>query len=193
VVIGLVPLIPPGSPYSTRKNMKSLIDQALDYFTAMDANAIPGQVPSDMQTGRTQDDWIYWQPIDSNVSDSDIFEMEQHFGFKFPPSYIDLLKHKHFIELHIGEVSFFKHPSVGWKSELKEAVSNGYPKDHLITKGYFPFAHFSDWGLWCFGVNERDQNGECAIYLWDHEQPELFKRVADNIRDGLLYEKKKQA
>ncbi|QDU97048.1 SMI1/KNR4 family protein [Lignipirellula cremea] len=165
--------------------MKNLIDNALDYWEASKLNCHPGDVPSDMLTGETEDDWSFWNAIESKVTTDEIHDLEKHLGVTFPPSYKELLQHRHFIELQIGEVSFFSHPSSGWRASITDAVFGGYPRALLIDKGYMPFANYSDWGLWCFGLNEPNQDGEFPIYQWDHECAEDFVRVANDLQTGL--------
>ena len=165
--------------------MKDLIDKALDYWEKEKLNCHPGNVPTDMQTGDTDDDWIYWKAPESKVTGEEIRALEEYLGVSFPPSYKELLQHRHFIELQIGEVSFFSHPSTGWKASITGAVFGEHPREPMIDKGYFPFAIYSDWGLWCFGLNEAKADGECPIFEWDHERAEDFVKVADDLQTGL--------
>jgi hypothetical protein len=58
----------------------------------------------------------------------------------------------------------------------------------IPDKGYLPFANYSDWGLWCFSLNERNEQNECPVYLWDHERPDDFEFVADNLEAALKKE-----
>ena len=39
--------------------------------------------------------------------------------------------------------------------------------------------------MWCFGVNEFDENGECPVYLWDHESNDHHDYVARTLIDAL--------
>lgn len=167
----------------------SLIDEAIALAEQSDLNCHPGKVPLNMRTGRTEDDWVYWMAIPSTANDLELREVEERLGTSFSPQYREVLQYKHFIELQIGEVSFFRHPSDSWKEVLFKNVFGGYPKELLIEKGYLPFADYSDWGLWCFAVNEANESGEYPIYLWDHERPEEFKLVADDLASGLQCER----
>ena len=148
-----------------------LVDQSLAHWESKKLNCIPGAVPEAMRTGEIQDDWKYWRAINSTVTDQDIEEMQRLLGVRISKQYQELLRHKHFIELQIGEVSIFPHPVEGWKSRITKAVFGGYPKELLIEKGYLPFADYSDWGLLCFRVTEQNADGEYPVYRWDHEKP----------------------
>ncbi len=165
--------------------MKELIDTALAYWESEELNCHPGDIPKEMITSKTEDDWNYWKAIESKVTDEEIKELEEYLNVTFPPTYVELLKYKHFIELQIGEVSVLPHPSFGWRASITDAVFGGYPRELLIDKGYMPFANYSDWGLWCFGLKEKNEVGEYPIYQWDHERPEEFVKVADDLASGL--------
>lgn len=167
-----------------------IIDEALDELMANDLNCRPVKIPQNMATGKSHDDWNYWKPIESTVTNQEIEELEDILGVKFPDQYKELLKYKHFIELYVGEVDFFSHPSSNWRTSIADGVLNGYPKKFLLDKGYLPFANYSDWGLWCFDINERDEQNECPVYLWDHEVVENFEYVAVNLQTALLSELK---
>ena len=162
-----------------------LIDASLSHWEQLGANSLPREIPERMRTGVSEDDWVYWKAIDSTVTDSDIGEISGMLGVELSPQYVALLRHKHFMELQFGEVSIFPHPVDLWKATIRKAVFGGYPKELLIEKGFLPFADFSDWGLWCFGLNERNSEEEYPIYLWDHDRPEEFVRVADDLESGL--------
>ena len=162
-----------------------LIDQSLGNWDSKKLNCHPGAVPEAMRTGEVQDDWQYWRAINSTVTDEDIEETERLLGVRISKQYQELLRHKHFIELHIGEASIFRHPVDTWKSDIAKAVFGGYPKELLIEKGYLPFADYSDWGLLCFRVTEQNADGEYSVYRWDHESPEKFEYFASDLRSAL--------
>ena len=164
-----------------------LLDQALSDWQSKKLNCHPGTVPEAMQTGEVQDDWKYWRAIESTVTDQDIKDLEHLLGVRLSQQYQELLRHKHFIELQIGEVSIFSHPVGTWKSRLTKAIGE-YPKEFLLEKGCIPFADYSDWGLLCFRVKERNADGEYAVYRWDHERPEKFEFFATDLRSALEQE-----
>jgi hypothetical protein len=165
-----------------------IIDHSLDRWVREKLNCLPQPIPQDMATGEKEDDWRYWVPIRSAVSSPQLAELEQELGVRFSPQYRLLLQHKHFMELHVGEVGFFQHPSTGWQAILKAQIFDGWPHELLLGKGFFPFAEYSDWGLWCFSVREEASSGEYPVYLWDHDRPDEFKFVAATLEDGLRHE-----
>ena len=175
------------------KAITQLIDESLADSESKKLNCRPGEIPDAMQTGESQDDWKYWRAVASTVTDLDMLDMEGLLGVHLSPQYQELLRHKHFIELQIGEASIFSHPIGTWKATIKEAVFGGYPKELLIEKGYLPFADYSDWGLLCFRVTEQNANGEYPIYRWDHECPEEFEYFAPDLRSALEHEATTQA
>jgi hypothetical protein len=174
------------------EGLLQLIDRRLEHSAAAGMNMHPGIVPSDMTIGRTSDDWTVWEPIGSTVADAQIEDLEGSFGVPFSPQYIGFLKHKHFIELTIGEVSLFAHPSEGWMASLRRQVLDGWPREYLLDVGLLPFADFSDWGLLCFGTLERTASGEYPVYLWDHDRPQSRERKADCLESALVAEDLRQ-
>jgi len=170
-----------------------LIDESLSDWESKKLNCHPGEIPEAMQTGEVQEDWKYWRAIESTVTDQDIEEMEHLLGVRLSHQYVELLRHKHFIELQIGEASIFSHPVGTWKSSITKAVFRGYPKQLLIEKGYLPFADYSDWGLLCFRVTEHNTDGEYSVYRWDHERPEEFEFFASDLRSALEREAAEKA
>lgn len=169
-------------------HLRAIIDRSLERWVAEHLNYLPMAIPPDMATGQMQDDWSCWLPIDSSVTPEELALLEQELQVAFPPQYRSLLQHKHFMELHVGEVGFFSHPSTGWQDSIKKHVLKGWPREWLLDKGFLPFAEYSDWGLWCFSTREVDPFGEYAVYLWDHDRPEKFQRVASTLESALSYE-----
>ncbi|GAA5496814.1 hypothetical protein Rhal01_02999 [Rubritalea halochordaticola] len=172
--------------------IKDLIDKALAHWVGLKLNCHPGHIPSNMLTGEAQDDWAFWVAVPSTVTDGDIAELEGEWAIRLSPQYREVLQHRHFIELQIGEVSLFPHPSDGWKEAIRKRVFGCYPRELLYGRGFLPFADFSDWGLWCFGINDQNVDGEYPIYLWDHDKPDEFQRIADDLTSGLTEQAKPQ-
>jgi hypothetical protein len=175
------------------KEIKEIIDSSLDYWMKEEINSFPGDVPDDMRTGIVEDDWVYWKPTNSNVTDDEITAFEEDLGFKLPMELVLIIKYKHFIELHIGEVEIFPMPSHGWQLSISKGIYNSWPSKFLIDKGYLPFAMYSDWGLWCFNLNDKHEDGIYPIYLWDHEDAENFQFVAPTLKLALNNEYTKNA
>jgi hypothetical protein len=55
---------------------------------------------------------------------AEIEEIEGRIGYSLPDDYKTLLKHKHFYELKISEVSFPEHPVNSWRARLHEMIPN---------------------------------------------------------------------
>ena len=127
-------------------------------------------------------------PLKSYVTDSEIEALEIKLGATLPSSFKALLKHKHYIELHFGDISLISHVPQNWNRAILQAVFDGWPKEHLIEKGYLPFAEYSDWGLLCFDLNKEEGNGEYPVILWDHETTEKYKPFASDLESALLKE-----
>lgn len=126
-----------------------------------------------------------WKPISSTVTDKQLDELEKTIGYPIPASFRDFLKYKHFVELHIGEVTFFSHPSSDWQKFILEPIFNGYPTEHLIDKGLMPFADYSDWGYVCFDLKNMNNN-ESKVFLWDHEQADDIELIYPNFDSMIL-------
>lgn len=167
------------------KLVAQFIDDSLANWESKKLNCLPGKIPDAMRTGETQDDWSYWRALASTVSEDDINDMERVLHVRLSPQYKELLQHKHFMEVQIGEVSIFAHPIETWKTSITDAVFGGYPKELLIEKGYLPFANYSDWGLLCFHIIEHNADGEYPVYRWDHERSEVFEYFAPDLRSAL--------
>ncbi|MFT5890366.1 MAG: hypothetical protein ACI9Y7_000456 [Dokdonia sp.] len=132
-----------------------------------------------------KDDWIPWKAPSSNVKTKDIIELENKIELKYPKLYIEFLQYKHFYELeNIAEISFFKHCSRDWKSELLEQYFDYWEPDEIINKGFIPFADYSDWGIVCLNTNKM-HNNDCPIIMFDHEtlynEPVNFEELYPNF------------
>ena len=160
------------------KKIKDIIDTYLKKWVDLELNKLPGQIETEMSdpSQDKKEEWRIWFPIDSKVTDDEIEEIEGRISYKLPDDYKIFLKHKHFNELHISEVSFCRHPVNTWIAKLTEMIFDGYSTEYLIEKGYIPFADWSDWGLLCFDTNRNKENNNYPIVLWDHE-------TADQVQD----------
>ena len=164
------------------QTIKSIIDTYLKKWVEIELNKLPIYIEPEMADPNQdkKEEWRIWFPIDSKVTDSEIAEFESRLGHKLPIDYKTFLKHKHFYELQISEVSFCKHPINTWRAKQTEMIFDGYPTEFLIEKGYVPFAVWSDWGLLCFDTNRNNEDNNYPIVLWDHETAE---EVNDEYKD----------
>jgi SMI1-KNR4 cell-wall len=160
------------------QTIKNIIDIYLKKWVDIELNKLPGQIEPEMADPNQdkKEEWRIWFPIDSKVTDDEIEEIEGRIGYNLPDDYKTFLKHKHFYELYISEVSFCRHPVNTWRARLTEMIFDGYPTEYLIEKGYIPFADWSDWGLLCFDTNSNQSDKNYPIVLWDHE-------MADEVQD----------
>lgn len=163
------------------QKIKTIIDTYIEKWVEIGLNKLPGQIETEM-ADPDQDKkevWQTWLPIESKVTDDEIQVFERQIGNKLPGDYKTFLKYKHFYELQISEISFFKHPVNTWAIELKKMIFQGYPTEYLVEKGYIPFANWSDWGMICFDTNRNKIENDYPIVLWDHE-------IADKVQDVYL-------
>ncbi|HEY0669531.1 MAG TPA: SMI1/KNR4 family protein [Sphingobacteriaceae bacterium] len=160
------------------QTIKNIIDTYLKKWVDIELNKLPIQIETEMSdpTQDKSEEWRIWFPIESKVTEGEILEIESRIGYELPDDYKTFLKHKHFYELHISEVSFCRHPVNTWRARLTEMIFDGYPTEYLIEKGYIPFADWSDWGVLCFDTNRNQADKNYPIVLWDHE-------IADEVQD----------
>ncbi|MBS2101029.1 SMI1/KNR4 family protein [Carboxylicivirga linearis] len=143
-------------------------------------------VPSMMvdQAKPERNDELAWKPIKSTVTDSDLEYIENKIGYKYPDSYKYYLKYKHFFELaNLSSILLFRHMSDSWKEVLLEQIFDGWPKEDVLERGLIPFADYEDWGLVCFNTTKLNSDGEFQIYVWDHEQSDSEKYLANSFYD----------
>ena len=114
-----------------------IIDTTLDYWMSEKGNCLPQVIPQDMAAGKTEDGWNYWKPVRSSVSLAQLVELEEQFGVRFSPQYKLLLQHKHFMQLRVGEVSFFNTPASDGKAVLESVYDVSGARISFSGKGSF--------------------------------------------------------
>jgi len=108
-------------------------------------------------------DWIPWNTMESKVTDYDISELEKKINSKFPKSYKDFLKYKHFYRLErLNGIEFYPHCPRDWKNNLETQYFEYGEPEMIIEKGYIPFAHYEDGGVACLDTNKMSEN-DCPI------------------------------
>lgn len=122
--------------------------------------------------------YVYWQAINSRVSNNDISELENIIGHKLPKSYVDFLKYKHFYELRFYGCEFIPHPINSWKNELTNAIKED--KDLFLSKGYIVFAYHLPEGVYCFDTN-TDSGGNFPIIKWTPDKADEYKIAFDSF------------
>ncbi|MFB6456682.1 SMI1/KNR4 family protein [Chitinophaga sp. Hz27] len=173
-------------------NNKSIIKEKLNSYLKAnidkELNTYPGPIEAEMSYPNLDPNRGYrtWLPVNSEVSDEDVKELESLIGYRLPEDYIIFLRHKHFYELYIAEASFCKHPINKWMTHLNDMIFKGWPAYFLIEKGFIPFADWSDWGALCFDTNRNQTNFNYPIVLWDHDSPDGVIDVAENFLELLV-------
>lgn len=165
-----------------KEQVKAVIDKYLNEWKEMGLNLFISTQYKDMIAG-TNELGTTWKPIDSTVTTEQLEELEETIRHQLPASFKDFLKYKHFIELHIGEIEFFSHPTNDWQKSILYPVFNGYPTEYLIDKGIMPFANYSDWGHVCFDLNKLNHS---AVFLWDHEWPDDLELLYGDFESMFL-------
>ncbi len=162
--------------------IQTVIDSYFSYLAESGINWTTRDVPTDMRIdGPDEEEYFQWQPVISRVTTEELTEAARRLGVTFGPQYSAVLKYKHFMELQIGDLNFYPHPSEAWKESLAEHVLDGHPKELLLDRGMLPFAWCGDWGLYCFRLAEQLPSGEYAVYRWDHDFPEDFEPLGQDL------------
>ncbi|UHO38485.1 SMI1/KNR4 family protein [Chryseobacterium capnotolerans] len=151
--------------------IEEIIDRTLNFWVENKLNQLPGDIEDKMLApDQPDEEWKFWLPVTSTITDDELHEFEAEAGFTFPEDFKIFLKYKHFYELQISEVSFCSLPVSSWRASLREMMFETYPREFLFDKGYVPFAIYSDWGLLCFDTHNNN-----AIVRWDHEDQDSFE------------------
>lgn len=177
------------------QTIKNIIDIYLRKWVDMGINQLPVQIETEMSdlNQDMSEEWRTWFPVNSKVTDEEIIELENRIGYKFPEDYKTFLKHKHFYELQISEISFCEHPVNTWRTSLTAMIFDGYPKEFLIDKGYIPFANWSDWGMLCFDTSKNQKDKNYPVVLWDHELADDVEQKYEDFYDMIIKIDKEEA
>ncbi|MGE8556225.1 MAG: SMI1/KNR4 family protein [Chryseobacterium jejuense] len=161
--------------------IKEIVDRTLNFWIENELNQLPCDIEIEMLApDQPDEEWKFWLPVTSTVTDAELQEFELETGFIFPDDFKIFLKHKHFYELQISEVSFCSLPVSTWRASLREMMFETYSREFLFDKGYVPFAIYSDWGLLCFDTHNNN-----AVVLWDHEDEDSFEYQYPNFYELL--------
>lgn len=149
--------------------IKRVIDKHFEFMEKLDGNSfIEEFIPETMlQTDRSSIhvDIKHWIPIKSTITTLEIEALEKYFGSGLPISYKYFLSHRHFIELDLGQVSFFKNLPNTIVEDTKEEVGEFF--QDLIDRRYIPFARLVDFGVVCFDANKNLSNEDYKIVSFD--------------------------
>ena len=154
-----------------KETIEEIVDRTLSFWIENEINQLPCDIEEEMLApDQPDEEWKFWLPVKSTVTDAELQELEEETGFVFPEDFKTFLKHKHFYELQISEVSFCPHPVNTWRASLREMMFDTYPGEFFLDKGYVPFAFYSDWGMLCFDTHNHN-----AVVRWDHEDTGTFE------------------
>jgi hypothetical protein len=163
------------------------IDKYFSHLLERNINCSPWAVPADMALGEADEEGLtQWRPIASRVTYAELKITEELLGVRISPQYASILQYKHFMELQVGDLNFFAHPSTGWRERIAAQVFRGHPRALLFDRGFVPFANWDDWGLYCFRIEEVQADSEYAVYRWDHDDPQQFERVSSDLYGALI-------
>lgn len=156
------------------EEIRKYIKKYTDNYYCM---SVSGAVPIEMRDGPVNEDgWVLWKPIKSNVSDEELMEIEEQYGFKFPPYFALYLKAYYqlldqvFSNKYDGQLVMMPCcPSDQPLTQLKELIEAWNP---LVKSGYIPFAQWGDgWGPICLDMqNPTSEGNDFAVIWFDHEQ-----------------------
>lgn len=159
--------------------LEKIIDNALEKIKSEGFMKTPGAVPKEMAVEqKSEDDWKEWKPIKSTLNDAILDAFETKFKVKLPLSYRHFLKHKHFFELSL-ENRLVTLPSHLPNRKLDEIIGQDIHHIDFIKNGFIYFAYYQDSAYLCFDTNDMDENGECPIVAFDHEQFYLPEQVKE--------------
>lgn len=96
---------------------------------------------------------IVWKAIGSTITEEELKKLEKLFEKILPESYKLFLKYRHYIELQIGEVSFYRSVPNSIVRDAKRRLE-GYYKE-LVSRGYIPIAELVDYGVLCFDTTSE--------------------------------------
>jgi hypothetical protein len=158
----------------------SFVDASLKQLNALNLMCCPDpKMPEAMRdfSRPASNDWLPWKPIPSTVLDSDLDELENEIGLKFPPLYRDFLQYLHFYDLP-SCIGWEPHVIDRWKKQLRQIYKGWYP-ERIMGKGLIPFGSesFADAGPVCFDTRQRLPDGDCPIVFWDHEWVKTEKEI----------------
>lgn len=150
--------------------LEKIIDDCLNKMKSEGFMKVPGAIPREMSVEESSDsEWKEWKPMKSTLNDEILDTFENKYNVKLPLSYRHYLKYKHVFSLEL------KNPSVTLPShlpdrKLDEIIGENIHQIGFINKGFVYFAYYKDYAYLCFDTNSMDENGECPIIAFDHEQ-----------------------
>ncbi|MFK8006055.1 MAG: SMI1/KNR4 family protein [Saprospiraceae bacterium] len=167
------------------KSIYQIVDDSLqkmrEQFFPM--TGIIEEVPKEMidLSLETEEDYIGWKAIPSQITDKELLEFEEELNCKLPNSYKHFLQYKYFMELHLQDVAIRLHhffPKSKLEKLEKMNLDSSFSKE-ILRKGYFYFADFYDFGLLTFDTNQPKEENEFEIVFF----------MYDDLKNKYLYSK----
>lgn len=119
-----------------------------------------------------------WKPIEANIYDGEIEELEKYFAIKLPEDYKEYLKYKYFYEIYWNlDIKLYPKPKNTWSDILKKI--NEKFKEYILDNGLFSIGQWSDYGN--ISINLSNFN----IVFVDYETGDYSDIIAENFT-GLL-------
>jgi len=150
-----------------------------------------GNIPADMldlerkvppELEDEDDEWRFWKPVPSTITDEEIDGLETRLGAVFPPAFRAVLKAYHLVSWtsagmsdghggYVGGCMSLSLPSLTTELRLAE-LERGAAEDwgNLIRAGYLPFAVGEDGqGPICFDLERMDSRYDYPVVWMLHD------------------------
>ena len=154
--------------------------------------AIFDQVPKEMidKSIETEEDYIGWRAIPSTITKEDLAILELDLNCKLPESYKAFLRYKYFLELRLSDIAirFPKHLPNSKLKVLKKLNLEFHLPQKLISKGYFCFADFHDYGILAFNTNIPKDNNEFEVVVIMHDNLDQKYFYANSFKELMNFE-----
>lgn len=187
--------------------IKLVVDKYFDFLEKRDGNHYMSEFIPEAMLDRSKEydeEYAYWIPVKSTVSEKDVIDLEEVLGHPLPESFIFFLQQRHFIELQLGNhaINFFSILPGEVSSKFKEIIEMLYC--NLLERNYLPFAHVSDWGVLCFDANVKSATNDYPVIMLDHEDGydeyqsysknflEMFNEFNSSLDDWIRIDREKE-
>lgn len=126
-----------------------------------------------------------WKATDGTITDSQIIEIENQFDIRFPNSYKEYLKYKHFYAIFLNsDIRLYPKPSSNWQNILVE--NNEEMKEYLLDIGFFAIGDYIDYGIVCFDFrNGREEAKVVFVDCGNMEIEVLAENFISLLQNGL--------
>jgi len=144
-----------------------LIDKYYSYLKKEDLNkAIV--VPKEMIIKNSEDNegWVKWEPVQSNVKNSELESLERKYGLHLPKYYIDFIMSKQFLDIQIGNYTLYGINSLNTLDKVALLLP-----ERILKNGFFPIGNIDDTDYIVLDTN----NGKVVrLSFEDYKQEEML-------------------